>query len=50
MDISTFDIKAVITENVCHPISGGEEPRTVLERVKPVVDEGLKKMLPDKLQ
>lgn len=50
MDISTADIKAVITENVCHPISGGEEPRTVLERVKPVVDEGLKKMLPDKLQ
>lgn len=50
LNISTSDIQSTLKENVFSPISNGEEPRTVLERVEPVINEALNAMLPDSLK
>lgn len=46
MNITTDGIKAVIAEKVFTALQKGEDPRTVMERVQPVIDEALKDMLP----
>jgi|GEM_PF-2185301 len=48
--INPADLIAVLNEKVFGPICQGEDPRTVLERVKPVVDEALKDMLPTSMK
>ena len=48
--INPADITATLAEKVFAPICAGEDPRTVLERVKPVIDEALKDMLPKSMQ
>lgn len=50
LNISTDSLKNTMAENIFRPISAGEEPRTVLERVKPVINDALKALLPDKLK
>lgn len=50
LNISTADMKSTMAEKVFASISAGEEPRSVLERVKPVVEQALKDMLPDSLK
>ncbi len=48
--INPADIIATLSAKVFGPICQGEDPRTVLERVKPVIDEALKDMLPKNMQ
>ena len=50
LNISTSSLKSVMAEKVFTSIMKGEEPRTLLERVRPVIDESLKAMLPDSLK
>ena len=50
LNISTSSLKSVMAEKVFTSIMKGEEPRTLLERVRPVIDEALKAMLPDSLK
>ena len=50
LNITTDDIKGTMAEKVFSAIANGEEPRTVLERVKPVVEQALKNLLPDSLK
>lgn len=40
-------LRETMAEKVFSAIANGEEPRTVLERVKPVVEQALKNLLPD---
>lgn len=48
--INPADLIGVLNESVFAPICQGEDPRTVLERVKPVIDEALKDMLPTSMK
>ena len=50
LNITTDSIKSTMAEKVFSAVVQGEEPRTVLERVKPVVEQALKDMLPDALK
>ncbi len=47
LGITNNDIKRTMKENIWLPLSNGEDPRTLLERVKPVIDTTLVNMLPD---
>ena len=47
LNITTDDIKKVLVDNVFAALVKGEEPRTVMERVNPVIGEALKNLLPD---
>lgn len=50
LNITSTDIKKVIVSDIYKPIVDGEEPRTVLERQKAVINTALKNMLPDSLK
>ncbi len=50
LNISTPSLKSLISEKVFGPISLGEDPRGVLTRVKPVINESLNEMLPESLK
>lgn len=47
LNITDTDIKQVLVSKVFSAVQGGEEPRSVIERVKPVIEDALEKMLPD---
>jgi ABC-type glycerol-3-phosphate transport system substrate-binding protein len=47
LGITNNDIKKLMKENVWVSLAEGENPRTLLERVKPVIDTALINMLPD---
>lgn len=50
LNITTTDITATLAANVSVPISNGEDPRSVLERIQPVIDTALNDMLPENLK
>ncbi len=50
LNISDYDISEVMKEKIYQPIYEGEDPRTVLDSQKNVIDTALKNMLPDKLK
>lgn len=50
LNITSDDIKKVIVTDVYNPIVEGEEPRSVLERQKSVINTVLNNMLPDSLK
>ncbi len=50
LNISCNDIKETIVSNVFYPIIEGQDPRSVLEKVKPVVNTALNNMLPESLK
>ena len=47
LGITNNDIKSLMKQNVWVSLAEGEDPRTLLERVKPVIDTALINMLPD---
>lgn len=47
LGITNNDIKKLMKDNVWVPLSEGEDPRSLLERVKPLIDAALVDMLPD---
>ncbi len=50
LNISDYDISDTIKKHIYFPIYNGEEPRTVLDSQKNVIDTALKDLLPDKLK
>lgn len=50
LNITSDDIKKIIVTDIYTPIVDGEEPRTVLERQKSVINTALDNMLPDSLK
>ena len=50
LNISCPDIKDTMVGNVFYPILDGQDPRSVLEKVKPVINTALQNMLPDSLK
>lgn len=50
LNISCADIKSTIVSNVFYPIIEGQDPRSVLETVKPVINTALNNMLPESLK
>lgn len=50
LHFATADLTAVFQSKLVMPIFEGEEPRTLLERIDPIINEALKDMLPTAMQ
>lgn len=50
LNITASDISGTLANEVFGPVSSGQDPRSLLEKVKPVIHDSLEKMLPDSLK